>query len=202
MMDDDFIVDVFEAADAFASGDLAPIERLLPKIERKEIFEDVPLLFFVSKSQDIFDFLEKRGVDFLQKNARTGDTFLHNVTLDGGSDIFEKVLAWYSDRGLIDASDNSGITALSVALKFGLIDRAERLIDRGADVSSVALNGVTPFRQALYCLEGEDVAISELNLLVARGGRISADEVLDLKNAAMALGRRKVADWIEGHMKT
>ncbi|VWC35883.1 hypothetical protein BLA6993_06714 [Burkholderia lata] len=195
-----FIVDIFEAAGAFSEGDLAPIQRLLPNIARQDVLEGMPVLFQVARSRAIFDFLDANHVNFLQRNERTGDTFLHCATLDREAALFEKAVAWYAARSLLDEPDRSGVTALSAAFKFGLIARAEKLIDAGADMSTVAANGLTPIRQALYCLDGEDAAISGLNVLLRRGVQVSRDEALHLKQAASDLGRNEVAKWLDGHL--
>ncbi|WP_423378190.1 hypothetical protein [Burkholderia sp. LMG 32019] len=200
-MNAEIIVDIFEAADAFSEGDLAPIQRLLPKIERQEVLEGIPILFQVARSRAIFDFLDSRDVNFLQRDERTGDTFLHCATLDRDSALFEKVVAWYATRNLLEESGHSGITALSAALKFGLIERAEKLIDAGADMSTMATNGLTPILQATYCLDGEVAAISGLNLLLLSGIEVSRDEALHLKKCASDLGRGEVEKWLGGHMK-
>ncbi|AOK15519.1 hypothetical protein WT26_05485 [Burkholderia cepacia] len=201
MMDDEVIVDIFEAADEFAAGNLSPITRLLPRIERGEFLEGVPILFYVVRSREIFDFLDGRGVNFLQKNELTGHNLLHDAILEDGSEIFEKVLSWYSSRGLVDDPDINGITPLSSALKFGKVERVERLIDSGANMLSVASNGLTPIKQALYCLEGEDVAISELDMLFKKGIAISSSEIQDLVKSAVFLGKKKVSKWIEDNVR-
>ncbi|WP_174939769.1 hypothetical protein [Burkholderia lata] len=165
------------------------------------MLEGIPILFHVARSRAIFDFLERRDVNFLQRDERTGETLLHCATLDRDSALFEKVVAWYATRNLLEESGRSGITALSAALKFGLIERTEKLIDASADMSAVAANDPTPIRQATYCLDGEDAAISGLNLLLLRGVEVSRDEALHLKQSAADLGRGEVEKWLDGHLK-
>lgn len=199
-MGDEVIVDIFEAADEFAAGNLSPITRLLPRIDRGGFLRGA-ILFYVVRSREIFDFIDEKGVNFLQKNELTGHNLLHDAILGDGSEIFEKVLSWYSSRGVVDDPDINGITPLSSALKFGKVERVERLIDSGANMLSVASNGVTPIKQALYCLEGEDVAISELDVLFKKGIAVSSSEIQDLVESAVFLGKKKVSKWIEDNVR-
>ncbi|WP_157381893.1 hypothetical protein [Burkholderia ubonensis] len=198
MIDDDLVVDLYEASDALAGGDASRIIRLLPHIKNRELYCERPLLFYVADSVVTLEFLAANGVDFHQTHGVTGDSLLHHVAADCDQDAFEWVLAWHRINNIVDVVDRNGITTLSMLLKFGACERARQLIESGANIYSISENGSTPVRQAVFCLDGEDGAIKCLDMLFAEGLTINDTELDSLVEAARQIDRSRLAQWLEG----
>ncbi len=202
MIDDELLVDLYEAGELFAHGDKSGMERLLPHIKNGELYDDIPLLFYVADNTETLDFLEENGVNFLQKSCLGGGNLLHRTSSESDDHVFEWVLSWYKNKNIIDTPDDNGITVLSSLLKIGPIERAKRLIDSGASIYSVADNGLTPARQAVYHIGEEKHAIEGLETLRMHGLTLSEDESQYLVNMAKRINRPNLAKWIETHLRS
>ncbi|UVM58068.1 hypothetical protein LOY37_10990 [Pseudomonas sp. B21-012] len=197
MTNEALIIDLFEAADALANGDNRAMQRLLAPIKNRESYDGTPVLFYVAENIQALEFLAANGVDFLQKNSLGGNNLLHRVSLDSDDPVFEWVLAWYSSNNSVDAASDDGFTVLSTLLKFGRADRAKRLIECGASLSSVANNGLTPARQTVICMEQEHDALEGLALLLSHGLTLGTAELEHMAHMARAINRHRLAKWIE-----
>ncbi|MGF6591820.1 hypothetical protein [Pseudomonas sp. 2835] len=197
MIDEALIIDLFEAADTLVNGDNRAMQRLLAPIKNHESYNGIPVLFYVAENIQALEFLAAKGVDFLQNNSLGGNNLLHRVALESDDSVFEWVLAWYSRNNRVDAANEDGLTVLSTLLKFGRADRAKRLIECGASLSSVANNGLTPARQTVVCLEQEHDALEGLALLLSHGLTLSTAELAYLAHMARAIDRHRLAQWIE-----
>lgn len=197
MNDEDILNDLFEASGAFFDGDESGVRRLLPYILKKEVTDGVPVLFYVVDNVELLEFLAGNGVDFYQRTELGGESLLHQVSLGDEDEVFEWVLRWYKNKSIIDATDDAGITTLSSLVKFGNAARAARLVDSGADLKSVAENGLTPARQAVLCIEGEEDALECLSMLFSKGLALNVDELTLLGQAARSLNRLSIAKYID-----
>jgi hypothetical protein len=197
MKDEDILIDLFEAGEAFVGGDESGLRRLLPYMINKEVYGGSPVVFYVADDVGVLDFLCGEGVDFYQKTKLGGSSLLHQVSLRGTDEVFEWMLAWYKDNDLVDASDDAGVTSLSSLIKFGNVSRATRLIESGADLKSVAENGLTPALQSVLCLDGEKEGIECLSMLFSKGLALNVDELTLLGQAARSLNRLSIAKYID-----
>lgn len=197
MNDEDIVNDLFEASGAFFDGDESGVRRLLPYILKKEVTDGIPVLFYVVDNVELLEFLAVNGVDFYQRTELGGESLLHQVSLGDESDVFEWVLGWYKDKNIIDTTDDAGITTLSSLVKFGNAPRATRLVDSGADLKSVAENGLTPARQAVLCIEGEEDALECLSMLFSKGLVLNVDELTFLAQTARGMNRLNLENYIE-----
>ena len=91
---------------------------------------------------------------------------------------------------LTACGDDSRVRSLIEAAGFGDVHRMTLLIDGGADVNGVALDGWTPLTQAAHAGQLEAV-----KLLVARGANIDYGAVTPLYWAAFQ-GRLEVAKFL------
>lgn len=197
MNDEDILNDLFEASGAFFDGDESGVRRLLPYILKKEVTDGIPVLFYVVDNVELLEFLAVNGVDFYQRTELGGESLLHQVSLGDESDVFEWVLGWYKDKNIIDTTDDAGITTLSSLVKFGNVSRATRLIESGADLKSVAENGLTPALQSVLCLDGEKEGIECLSMLFSKGLALNVDELTSLGQTARSLNRLSIAKYID-----
>ncbi|MFJ2479904.1 hypothetical protein ACIOWE_06490 [Pseudomonas sp. NPDC087598] len=197
MIDEEQLVDLYEAGDALAGGDSSAMQRLLPHMKNRESYSDIPVLFYVAENVETLDFLAENDVDFFQKNSLGGGCLLHRTALESNDSVFAWVLGWYKTHNLIDVPDDAGVTTLSALLKLGPIERASQLIDAGASVDSVADNALTPARQAVFHMGEEAQAIEGLRILLAHGLTVRADEAVYLADAARRIERHVLAQWIE-----
>ena len=201
MINEEQLVDLYEAGDALAGGDSSAMQRLLPHIKKRESYSDIPVLFYVAENVETLDFLAENGVDFFQKNSQGGASLLHRSALESDDSVFAWMLDWYQAHNLIDVPDDAGVTPLSALLKLGPIERASRLIDAGASVDSEADNGLTPSRQAVFHMGEEVQAIEGLQILLAHGFIVSADEAVYLADTARSIDRPVLAQWIEDNLQ-
>ena len=197
MKDEDILIDLFEAGEAFVGGDESGLRRLLPYMINKEVYGESPVVFYVADDVGVLDFLCGEGVDFYQKTKLGGSSLLHQVSLRGTDEVFEWMLAWYKDNDLVDASDDAGVTSLSSLIKFGNVSRATRLIESGADLKSVAENGLTPALQSVLCLDGEKEGIKCLSMIFSKGLALNVDEFTSLGQTARSLNRLSIAKYID-----
>lgn len=197
MIDEDFLVDLYEADEQLISGNPDGMKRLLPRMKNEEYYCQIPVVFYVAKSYESLNFLSKNNVNLLQKSRLTGDSLLHRLTFDGDDAVFKWVVNWFGERNLIDEINHDGISSLSAALKMGLIGRARNLVSSGASMTSVAKNGLNPVRQATMCISGEAESIAGLNMLFENGLRITQNELNDLQCVARTLKRNRVALFLE-----
>ncbi|RON69738.1 ankyrin repeat domain-containing protein [Pseudomonas fluorescens] len=200
MINEEQLVDLYEAGDALAGGDSSAMQRLLAHIKNGESYSDIPALFYVAENVETLDFLAENGVDFFQKSNLDGGSLLHRAALESDDSVFAWVLDWYKAHNLIDTPDDAGVTTLSALLKLGPVERARRLIDAGASVDSVADNGLTPARQAVFHMGEDAQAIEGLQILLAHGLTVGADEAAYLADAARSIERPVLAQWIEDNL--
>ncbi|MBK5533667.1 hypothetical protein JFT91_13855 [Pseudomonas sp. TH08] len=69
MIDEEQLVDLYEAGDALAGGDSSAMQRLLPHMKNRESYSDIPVLFYVAENVKTLDFLAENDVDFFKKTA-------------------------------------------------------------------------------------------------------------------------------------
>uniref|UniRef100_A0A0G4HI30 Uncharacterized protein n=1 Tax=Chromera velia CCMP2878 TaxID=1169474 RepID=A0A0G4HI30_9ALVE len=122
-------------------------------------------------SMEIVDFLLEKGADLKTRNLR-GYSLLHEAALGNHSEMAEMLI----DRGLeVNARDDHQISPLQLTrffLKDGSlcdVDFAVVLIDRGADVNEVNVNGLTMAMRAAGA-----AAVNLLKLVVDRGADVHA----------------------------
>lgn len=67
MINEEQLVDLYEAGDALAGGDSSAMQRLLAHIKNGESYSEIPVLFYVAENVETLDFLAENGVDFFRK---------------------------------------------------------------------------------------------------------------------------------------
>jgi hypothetical protein len=199
------IASISDAGYDFEVGYSKPLRRLLPFILRKQLVWDEnfdfgsPVLFEVIQGIKTFDFLKKNKVDFYQKDS-FGNNLLHEmISFDAEDEVFLLVLDFYKSHWHIDDSDDDGFSALSCAIKFGKIGKASALLDVGADTMSRSKNGLTPWKQAIICLDGEDKSIACLELLASKS-KPSKDYLSELIQCAGELNHERTITWMEKNL--
>jgi hypothetical protein len=206
----------YDAGHDYEAGYAKPLKRLLPHILRKELvwsvdYEDgdidkvgEPILFMVaSAGVKTLNFLKRNKVDFYQKDSY-GKTLLHKFSHFDEYDemVFMWTLNWFKAHGYVDAIDNDGFTALSGAIKFGSINKARQLLEAGADAMSRAKSayqngtGLTPWTQAIICLDGEDKGIACLELLMSKS-KPTTELITEMIELAKSLSHLKTVKWIK-----
>lgn len=188
---------LYEASGYFIDGDSSYVDKLLPDIIAKKCYNETPVLFYLIDYVEVLEYLKSKNIDFFQKDPVTGGGLLHYAVLHSEDDVFAWILQLYAEHGDVEDSNNKGITALMVALKFGIISRAKMLIDHGASTTSKGIYDLTPLRQAFLCVEGEDKAIEGLELIFSTGDFSS--EILGLIENAEQLKMPKVLAWLKQH---
>jgi ankyrin repeat protein len=210
-----------DAGDDYKLGYAKTLKRLLPHILRKElIWTEVdlqdngqiekcgePVLFYVASSGiKTLEFLKSKKVNFYQKNS-DGYTLLHQFSHydEYDTDVFYWVLEWFKEHGYVDATTNDGFSALSCAIKFGAVNKAKKLLEAGANPMSQAksayLNaqGLTPWTQAINCLDGEEKRIACLNLLLSKS-KPTPELITEMLESARFLNYSEIAKWIEKNL--
>lgn len=182
----------------FMEDDKSALETLLPDILNKKLYNELPILFYVSNQVRILEYLKSKHVDFFQKDEVSGSGLLHYAVTDiENDDAFLWILKYYAEHGDVEDTNADMITTLMAALRFGRIRRAKLLIEYGASTTSVGYNNLTPLKQAFLCDASEVLAIKGLELLWPTAD-FSA-EVSGLIESAKQLKKYKVLDWLEKH---
>lgn len=146
---------------------------------------DWPVIFDIPRSGPAVEFAIAAGVDFTQRD-KYGYTVLFKDDLYD-SPTYVKVADVFAEAGGIDWSDEEGLTALSVQVKWGMVENVRALLERGADPNSfgtIARYGgakLSVAKQAVNCVgvEGidEETRIIELLTLLKKFGlKINAQQ--------------------------
>jgi ankyrin repeat protein len=218
------IVEIQDAGYDYELGYTRTLKRLLPHILRKELeWGEVvydygdgcvkkmktgrPILFSVAVAGvKTLEFLESKKVDFLQADS-DGNTLLHHFSHEDvyDMDVFVWVLDWFKKHGCIDVQTNDGFTALSGAIKFGTVNKAGQLLAAGANPMIRAESayqggkGLTPWTQAIICLDGEEKGIECMTLLASKS-KPDADSIMEMLEDANAMRHMKMVKWIEENL--
>ena len=162
--------------DAAKSGDLDQVQRLVVKgvdVNEKAVRDETPLIIAALAGQgEIVNYLLQRGANINARNA-SGMTSLHAAAYAGHSDIVSLLVAKGAD--INDASNRFAVTPLHVASEEDNIGTVQTLLNLGADVTVVEINGYSAVSRSGF-REHWDV----LKLLLANGAVCQkADKVGD-----------------------
>jgi hypothetical protein len=170
--------------------------------------EGVPIVFYAPGSEAAVTLALAAGVDFTASNP-DGET----VLFDGAHleiAAYERLAESFAKQGKIDLAEAEGLTALSVQVKFGNLDRAKLLLRHGADAgrfATIARYGnarLTIPHQAINVMttegpaEREALSIALLDLLKAHGLRLDAAEKSDLLRRAQT--GTSLHEWIDRNL--
>lgn len=170
--------------------------------------EGVPIVFFAPGSDAAVTLALAADVDFTVRNADGETVLFDGAHLDLSA--YGRLAECFAKQGKIDLAEAEGLTALSVQVKFGNLDRAKLLLQHGADVgrfATIARYGharLTIAHQAINVMtssgpaEKEALSIALLDLLKAHGLRLDAAEKSDLLQRTR--GRPSLYDWIDRNL--
>jgi len=133
-------------------------------------------------------------VDFTARNLDGETVLFDGAHLDLAA--YERLAEHFAKQGKIDLAATEGLTALSVQVKFGNLDRVKLLLRHGADpgrFATIARYGNAPLtipQQAINVVtmaspaEKEALSIALLDLLKAHGLWVDSAEKSDLLQRA------------------
>ena len=169
--------------------------------------DGVPIVFYAPGSEAAVTLALAADVDFTARNPDGETVLFDGAHLDLAA--YGRLAESFASQGKIDLAEAEGLTALSVQVKFGNLDRVKLLLRHGADVgrfATVARYGnarLTIPQQAINVMtlagpvEKEALSIALLDLLKAHGLRLDAAEKSDLLQRART-GTR-LQEWIDGN---
>jgi Ankyrin repeats (3 copies) len=195
-MNDDLYSEIFEAPVDFLIGKPSRLDSLIKLMHLGRTIDDRPIIFFMLDNLDVIKYLDANGVDFFIFDEFVGGhTTLHH-SLESDESIFRWIVDKYKKNGKIDVKNEDGFTALSQAIKFGKLHYAQILLEAGADPKSSDLQGLSIAKQAIYCIEGEDVGISGLKLLIKNGLTFSNEDKKELIQNANFLSQHDMEKYL------
>jgi Ankyrin repeats (3 copies) len=195
-MNDDLYTEIFEAPVDFLAGKPNRLDSLIRLMHLGGTIDDRPIIFFMLENLDVIKYLDKNNVDFfILDEFIGGHTTLHQ-SIDSDQNVFQWMVNKYKKNGKIDIKNEDGITALSAAIKFGNLEYAQILLEAGADPKSSDLQGLSVAKQAIYCIEGEDIGISGLKLLIKHGLTFSKEYKEELIQNAQFLSQHKMEKYL------
>ncbi|KAI6354012.1 hypothetical protein MCOR25_008796 [Pyricularia grisea] len=103
-----------------------------------------------------------------QKQDPRGTTPVHIIAASGGVEMLDSLLAKIGSEGFVNIKNSLGETPMFYALRAGRDDIARYLHSKGASVSDVSTEGLTP----MHCLSAvmiEDEEAAKLALTFSRG---------------------------------
>lgn len=170
------IVNAAPIHDAAKSGDLDQVQLLVVQgvdVNEKAIRDETPLIIAsLAGNGEIVNYLLQRGANINARNA-SGMTSLHAAAYAGHSDIVSLLVAKGAD--INDASNRYLVTPLHVASEENNTGTVQTLLNLGADVTVVEINGYSALSRSGF-REHWDV----LKLLLANGAVCQkADKVGD-----------------------
>lgn len=152
--------------DAAKSGDLEQIQHLVVKganVNAQAIRDETPLIIAaLSGNGEIVNYLLQRGADINARSA-SGLTALHAAAYAGHAEIISLLVA--RGAAVNDDSNRFGATPLILAAEENHIDAVSSLLEHGAYINAVEINGINATSKAGW-REHWDM----LKLLLAKGG--------------------------------
>lgn len=172
--------------------------------------EGVPIVFYApgSEAAVTLALAADVDVDFTACNPDGETVLFDGAHLDIAA--YERLAESFAKQGKIDLAEADGLTALSVQVKFGNLDRAKLLLRHGADVgrfATIARYGnarLTIPQQAINVMtmagpaEKGTLSIALLDLLKAHGLRPDAAEKSDLLQRAQT--GTTLHEWIDRNL--
>ena len=156
--------------------------------------DGVPIVFYAPGSDAAVALALAADVDFTVRNPDGETVLFDGAHLDLAA--YGRLAERFAKQGKIDLAETEGLTALSVQVKFGNLDRVKLLLRHGADAgrfATIARYGnarLTIPQQAIKVMtmagpaEKEALSIALLDLLKAHGLRLDAAEKSDLLQRA------------------
>lgn len=193
--------------DKFLQGDHSEDTWLLKQLRDSQSIDGVPLFFRVASTVEALTFLRDHGVKLTTPDD-TGSTLLMEPEFALDAEVYRWLADEFQAAGAIDLAEEEGFTALSTKIKFGELEKARILLERGAKIDSFATVNryggarITIANQAINCIPKDNapqevVSISALQLLKDFGYAPARDEAQKLFDDASSRNKPAVRDWIE-----
>ncbi|CAM5372771.1 hypothetical protein MAUB1S_06383 [Mycolicibacterium aubagnense] len=128
---------VYEWESKFLNGDHSDDNWFLEKIRSDSPENEDPLLFKSVSSIESLIFLEKNGINLLQR-AQDGSTILMDNQDRFDTQAYRWLANYFRTHDAIDIAEEEGITPLASKIRFGEIDKARILLENGASIGAVA----------------------------------------------------------------
>ena len=159
--------------DAAKAGDLQVVQKLIVQgadVNAKAVRDETPLMHAaLAGNGDIVNYLLQRGADINARNA-SGLTALHAAAYAGQTEIVSLLIA----KGAIvnDSSNHFETTPLLMATEENHIETVRSLLEHGADINAVEMNGFNVTSKAGWREHWE-----VLKLLLAHGATCQPTEI-------------------------
>lgn len=134
----------------------------MKKIDEKKMIQ---LLINSENKQDLDGFIEKNGVDAVDRDGRT---FLLSAVAKNNLSLVSYLIEKNYD---LSAADSQGMTALHLAAIHDFYDMAKLLLDNGAEIDLIDAWGNTPLWRA--AMNSQDENSLTAKLLLAKGADIN-----------------------------
>lgn len=193
----------------FLQGDHSDDDWFLTQVQRDVRIHGMPLWFSAASTIETFSFLRDMGIDLTEQDD-TRSTVLMEPEKSFDIEVFRWLADEFARKDAIDIAEEEGFTALSTKIKFGELEKARILLERGASVTTfatVARYGharIAIANQAINCIpidnySQEDTAIEALKLLVEFGYSPDIDHSGQLLDAVPEKKPRLRA-WIDNNI--
>lgn len=195
--------------DKFLEGDHSDDDWFLSQVQRDVRIHGMPLWFSAASTIEAFSFLRDKGIDLTEQDD-TRSTVLMEPEKPFDIEVFRWLADEFSRKDAIDIAEEEGFTALSTKIKFGELEKARILLEKGASVTTfatVARYGgakITIAHQAINCIpkgsySQEDTALEALKLLVEFGYSPDRDHSGHLLDAVPET-KPRLRTWIDNNL--
>lgn len=138
--------------------------------------EDVIMRLIETDQLRKFEYLYQQGkVNFKSTDPDSGETILHKLSVEENLRYWKRYFSEALRNCEIDATDQSGETALHGACDLVIIDNAEELIKNSADINAKDDLGLTPIMHTIKSdlTRSEDDRLNLVNILIKSGSDLT-----------------------------
>lgn len=165
----------------------------VPDLNAQDARQRTPIMLAAKGHACVLELLLTQCVD-LSKRDRNGNTALHHACLASAESAALMLLERITESELIDAANSDLRTPLHIAARNGLVAVTQTLLEKGASVTVIDVNGYNP---ALSCAPNARVAdcLSMIIHIMIDSVRTNGRKSGSLNLSSLSLGTRKTQDY-------